>query len=62
MRKLSKGNVNNVEMYAGRVTGMILDGQKVEYILHLCSNKPAFFNIVDEAMVLLIEYDKQHGQ
>ena len=32
---------------------MILDGQTIEFILYLCSNKVAFYNIVDEALSLI---------
>lgn len=43
----------NVEALAGRITGMILDGQTIDYILYLCQNKKEFFNIVDEACLLI---------
>ena len=43
----------NVEALAGRITGMILDGQTIDYILYLCQNKKEFFNIVDEAQSLI---------
>jgi hypothetical protein len=41
------------EQIAGKVTGMILDGQTVEYILYLCSDKRAFYQLVDEAVRLI---------
>lgn len=41
------------EAVAGKVTGMILDGQTVEYILYLCSDKRAFYTLVDEAVKLI---------
>ena len=41
------------EGIAGKVTGMILDGQKVDYILYLCSDKKVFYQIVEEAVKLI---------
>jgi hypothetical protein len=32
---------------------MILDGQTIEFVLYLCSNKAAFYNIMDEALLLI---------
>lgn len=37
---------------------MILDGQTIEFILYLCSNKAAFYNIVDEALTLIEKSEK----
>jgi len=58
IRKLKTDNDPNAEMNSGRVTGMILDGQKIEYILYLCGNKAAFQSIVDDAMKMIMEHDK----
>jgi len=41
------------EQFAGRITGMILDGQTIEFILYLCENKKEFYNIVNEASELI---------
>jgi len=41
------------ESLSGKVTGMILDGQTVEYILYLCSDRNAFNQIVQEAISLI---------
>ena len=41
------------EQIAGKVTGMILDGQTIQYILYLCSDKKAFYTLVDEAVKLI---------
>jgi len=38
---------------------MILDGQNIEFILHLCSSKAAFYNIVDEALLLIEKSEKE---
>jgi hypothetical protein len=35
------------------VTGMILDGQTIDYILFLCSDKKAFYQLVEEAVKLI---------
>lgn len=43
---------------AGRITGMILEGQTVEYILFLCQDKEAFYQIVKEANELIDEAEK----
>ena len=40
---------------SGRITGMILEGQTIEYILYLCSDKEAFYQIVTEANQLIEE-------
>lgn len=33
----------DAEVLAGKVTGMILDGQTVEYIMYLCRDRQAFY-------------------
>jgi len=38
---------------AGKVTGMILDGQTLEFLLYLCSDRKAFVEIVGEAVTLI---------
>lgn len=43
---------------SGKVTGMILDGQTIEFILYLCSDKVAFYNIMDEALALIEKSEK----
>ena len=43
---------------AGRITGMVLEGQTVEYILFLCQDKDAFYQIVKEANDLINEAEK----
>ena len=37
---------------------MILDGQTIEFLLYLCSNKEAFYNIMDEAVSLIEKSEK----
>jgi len=34
---------DGAEDLAGKVTGMILDGQTIEYILYLCGDKKSFY-------------------
>ena len=46
------------EELSGRITGMILEGQTVEYILYLCTDKEAFYQIVTEANQLIDEAEK----
>jgi hypothetical protein len=41
------------EEIAGRVTGMILDGQNSQFLKGLCANKKNFFVLVSEALNLL---------
>jgi hypothetical protein len=41
------------EGLSGKVTGMILDGQTVEYILYLCSDRNAFNQIVKDSIKLI---------
>jgi hypothetical protein len=41
------------EEVAGKVTGMILDGQTIQYILYLCGDKKAFYTLVEEAVKLI---------
>jgi len=43
----------NAELLAGRVTGMILDGQTIEFILYLCGDQNAFYQIVEEALTMI---------
>lgn len=43
----------DTESLAGKVTGMILDGQTVDYILYLCCDKKSFYQIVQEAIDLI---------
>lgn len=45
---------------SGRITGMILEGQTIEYILFLCSDKEAFYQIVKEADLLIEEAEKKN--
>ena len=44
---------------AGKVTGMILDGQTIDFILYLCGDKTAFYQIVGEAVSLIETSDKK---
>ena len=37
---------------------MILDGQTVDYILYLCSDKKSFYQIVQEAIDLINSSEK----
>jgi hypothetical protein len=39
---------------------MILEGQTIEYILFLCSDKEAFYQIVKEADLLIEEAEKKN--
>ena len=49
--KYADGEQQN--LLAGKVTGMILDGQTIEFILYLCSDRQAFYDIVKEAITLI---------
>lgn len=49
------------ESLAGKVTGMILDGQTIDYILYLCSDKNAFYQIVQEAINLIKNAAKEEN-
>jgi len=53
VRHVESKKESDVEILAGKVTGMILDGQTVEYILYLCSDRNAFYQIVQEAINLI---------
>jgi|TARA_B110000285_G_C15121389_1_gene617376 hypothetical protein len=48
----------DTESLAGKVTGMILDGQTVDYILYLCCDKKSFYQIVQEAIDLINSSEK----
>jgi hypothetical protein len=52
-------NASGVENYAGKVTGMILEGQTVDYIVYLTQNKVEFSKIVEEALRMLEDYERQ---
>ena len=43
----------NAESLAGKVTGMLLDGQTIEYILYLFQDRSAFYGITKEAIALI---------
>jgi hypothetical protein len=58
-RKIQKIKPEQVDSLSGKVTGMILDGQSVDFILFLCSNKAAFYNIVEEALLLIEKSEKK---
>ena len=51
--------VEDKDLMAGRVTGMILDGQTVEYLLFLCTDKKAFFALVNEAVNMIRSAEAQ---
>ena len=53
VRYVESKKENETEILAGKVTGMILDGQTVEYILYLCNDRNAFYQIVQEAINLI---------
>ena len=52
MKSLGKEEQKSEEI-AGRVTGMILDGQNSQFLKGLCANKKNFFVLVSEALNLL---------
>mmetsp|Transcript_30595 Transcript_30595/g.46954 ORF Transcript_30595/g.46954 Transcript_30595/m.46954 type:complete len:88 (+) Transcript_30595:1508-1771(+) len=54
-----KVEVSKVDEYAGRVTGMILEGQTIDYILYICKNKSAFVGIVDQALIMIKDFDSK---
>lgn len=60
-QKLSKTTKEQAEIEAlsGRITGMILDGQTIQFILYLCADKSSFNNIVDEALNLIQQSQNQ---
>lgn len=44
----------NAELLAGRVTGMVLEGhQSIEFILQLCADRNAFYEIVQQALSMI---------
>lgn len=40
---------DKLQHQASRVTGMIIEGQSIEFLLYLCNSRNAFNNIVVEA-------------
>ena len=52
LKSLGKEEQKSEEI-AGRVTGMILDGQNSQFLKGLCANKKNFFVLVSEALNLL---------
>ena len=42
---------------ASRITGMIIEGQSIEFLLYLCNSRNAFFGIVTEATQLLEKHE-----
>ena len=47
---------------SSKVTGMIIDGQSIEFLLYLCKSKFAFNGIVDEATELLGKHVKEQSE
>jgi len=52
-RHIAESEKTNAEELAGKVTGMILEGQSIDYILYLCTDKKSFYTIVGEALNLI---------
>lgn len=51
--------VSDKEAMTGRVTGMILDGQTVDYLLFLCTDRKAFYALVSEAVDMIMKAEAQ---
>ena len=49
--------MEKLQHVTGRITGMIIDGQSIEFIRYLCKSQKAFEEMVQEAMGLLIKAD-----
>jgi hypothetical protein len=49
--------MEKLQHVTGRVTGMIIDGQSIEFIKYLCKSQKAFEEMAQEAMGLLIKTD-----
>ena len=39
----------------GRITGMLIDGQSIEFLRYMCASQKAFEEMIQEAMKLLID-------
>ena len=49
---------DKVQALSGKVTGMILDGQTIEFLLHLCKSQRAFIKMAEEVMSVLRKAQK----
>lgn len=38
----------------GRITGMLIDGQSIEFLRHMCASQKTFEEMMQEAMKLLV--------
>lgn len=52
---------DQVQHQASRITGMIIEGQSIEFLLYLCNSRSAFNGIVSEATALLAKHESQSG-
>ena len=44
---------DKVQHLASRITGMIIEGQSIDFLLYICNSRNAFNSIVNEAQTLL---------
>ena len=50
---------DKVQHQASRITGMIIEGQSLEFLLYLCNSRNAFNGIVGEASALLEKHESE---